>query len=144
MVIMVERAERWLSGRKRPPAKWVGVEKPLSGSNPDLSASFESPFASPEIIVTCGRRFCLSHQLGQSLGQTRPLFPPSFPLGPLHAARGRPSISENKAFKPKSPDHPCSIHVGENRAPPSPVGHRRRVDVGNERRFENPGGQPTA
>ena len=31
-------AERWLSGRKRPPAKWVGVEGPLSGSNPDLSA----------------------------------------------------------------------------------------------------------
>lgn len=31
-------ADRWLSGRKRPPAKWVGGETPLSGSNPDLSA----------------------------------------------------------------------------------------------------------
>ena len=33
-------AERWLSGRKRPPAKWVGDESCLSGSNPDLSARF--------------------------------------------------------------------------------------------------------
>ncbi len=30
--------ERWLSGRKRPPAKWVGDLHLLSGSNPDLSA----------------------------------------------------------------------------------------------------------
>jgi hypothetical protein len=37
-VIMALFAERWLSGRKRPPAKWVEVVKLLSGSNPDLSA----------------------------------------------------------------------------------------------------------
>lgn len=32
--------ERWLSGRKRPPAKWVRYFSTFSGSNPDLSAIF--------------------------------------------------------------------------------------------------------
>ena len=40
----MRRAERWLSGRKRPPAKWVRGESPFSGSNPDLSASLLSQF----------------------------------------------------------------------------------------------------
>ncbi len=34
------KADRWLSGRKRPPAKWVWRLTSISGSNPDLSASF--------------------------------------------------------------------------------------------------------
>lgn len=36
---MVRDTERWLSGRKRPPAKWVRDENLFSGSNPDLSAT---------------------------------------------------------------------------------------------------------
>ncbi len=32
--------ERWLSGRKRPPAKWVRYFSTFSGSNPDLSATY--------------------------------------------------------------------------------------------------------
>lgn len=36
------RLERWLSGRKRPPAKWVSDASRFSGSNPDLSASLST------------------------------------------------------------------------------------------------------
>ncbi len=48
---MMRGAERWLSGRKRPPAKWVRGEIPFSGSNPDLSASSFFPRALRWVLV---------------------------------------------------------------------------------------------
>ncbi len=55
------------------------------------------PSASHGMAVTCEGRFCLSHQLRQSLGQTRPDFPPLF-IPVCNAARGRnPFVPKTKA-----------------------------------------------
>jgi soluble lytic murein transglycosylase-like protein len=84
-IISIPGLERWLSGRKRPPAKWVTGLFLFSGSNPDLSArTFASSTRLPKealptdhgILAMRMRRFflpltllaaCCAH--GQSLQQ---------------------------------------------------------------------------
>lgn len=62
--------DRWLSGRKRPPAKWVGLERGLSGSNPDLSASIAQRSKMKSIFLRYGFHFTLVALAASAQGQT--------------------------------------------------------------------------
>ncbi len=72
-------SEKWLSGRKRSPAKGVWVLKPIEGSNPSFSAiNKKGPFTGPFLLLA---QSLLSRHRGRS--GFRPCFPRRFAGRPM-------------------------------------------------------------